>query len=81
MKRRLYCEILLTLHPNMLTNTLRTLKEDGLVTRTVYAEVPPRVEYGISDRTRTLLPHINSLIEWAKDNMTAILSDRASCKR
>lgn len=64
----------------MLTNTLRTLKEDGLVTRTVYAEVPPRVEYGISDRTRTLLPHINSLIEWAKDNMTAILSDRASCK-
>ena len=65
----------------MLTNTLRTLKEDGLVTRTVYAEVPPRVEYSISDRTRTLLPHINSLIEWAKDNMTAILSDRASCKR
>lgn len=65
----------------MLTNTLGTLKEDGLVTRTVYAEVPPRVEYSISDRTRTLLPHINSLIEWAKDNMTAILSDRASCKR
>lgn len=61
-------------------STLRTPKEDGLVTRRVCAEVPPRVEYSISDRTRTLLPHINSLIGWAKDNMTAILSDRASCK-
>lgn len=61
----------------MLTNTLRTLEEDGLVTRTVFAEVPPRVEYSITDRTRTLLPHVNSLIGWAKDNMPAILKDRA----
>ena len=50
----------------MLTNTLRTLEEDGLVTRTIYAEVPPRVEYSITDRTRSLLPHVNSLIAWAK---------------
>lgn len=61
----------------MLTNTLRTLEEDGLVTHTVFAEVPPRVEYSITDRTRTLLPHVNSLIGWAKDNMPAILKDRA----
>lgn len=61
----------------MLTNTLRTLEEDGLVTRTIYAEVPPRVEYAITDRTRSLLPHINSLICWAKDNMPDILRDRA----
>lgn len=62
----------------MLTNTLRTLEDDGLITRTVYAEVPPRVEYGITDRTRSLLPHINSLIGWAKDNMPAILKDRVN---
>lgn len=62
----------------MLTNTLRTLQEDGFVTRTAYAEVPPRVEYCITDRTRSLLPHINSLIGWAKENMPAILRDRAS---
>lgn len=60
----------------MLTITLRTLEEDGFVTRTVFAEVPPRVEYSITDRTRSLLPHINALIGWAKDNMPAILHDR-----
>lgn len=65
----------------MLTNTLRTLEEDGLVTRTVYAEVPPRVEYGITDRTRTLFPHINSLIDWAKQNMPAILATRENMRR
>lgn len=62
----------------MLTNTLRTLEEDGLVTRTIYAEVPPRVEYSITDRTRSLLPHVNSLIAWAKENMSTILRDRES---
>ncbi len=60
----------------MLTVTLRTLEEDGLVKRQVYAEVPPRVEYSLTDRARSLLPHINSLITWAKDNMNAILVDR-----
>lgn len=60
----------------MLTNTLRTLEVDGMVTRTIYAEVPPRVEYSITDRTRSLFPHINSLIGWAKENMPAILRDR-----
>lgn len=65
----------------MLTNTLRTLEEDGLVTRTIYAEVPPRVEYSITDRTRSLFPHIDSLIGWAKDNMPAILKDRKAHAR
>lgn len=46
------------------------------VTRTIYAEVPPRVEYSITDRALSLFPHINSLIGWAKDNMPAILRDR-----
>lgn len=60
----------------MLTVTLRTLEEDGFVKRQVYAEVPPRVEYSLTDRAISLLPHINSLITWAKDNMNAILADR-----
>ena len=60
----------------MLTVTLRTLEEDGFVRRQVYAELPPRVEYSLTDRAVSLLPHINSLITWAKDNMNAILVDR-----
>lgn len=60
----------------MLTMTLRTLEEDGFVKRQVYAEVPPRVEYSLTDRAISLLPHINSLIVWAKENMNAILTDR-----
>ena len=60
----------------MLTSTLRTLEEDGYVNRKVYAEVPPRVEYSLTARTRTLLPIVDSLILWAQDNMAAILKDR-----
>lgn len=60
----------------MLTVTLRTLEEDGFVKRKVYAEVPPRVEYSLTERALSLLPHVNSLIGWAKENMEAILEDR-----
>lgn len=62
----------------MLTVTLRTLEEDGFVKRQVYAEVPTRVEYSLTDRATSLLPHINSLIMWAKENMDAILMDRTN---
>lgn len=60
----------------MLTVTLRTLEEDGYVTRTVYPEVPPRVEYTLTHRAHSLLPHINSLLQWAIDNKDAIIKDR-----
>lgn len=60
----------------MLTSTLRNLEEDGLVYRKVYAEVPPRVEYSLTERAHTLLPHINALIGWAKDNMDDIKMSR-----
>ena len=60
----------------MLTSTLRTLEEDGFVYRKVYPEVPPRVEYSLSERALSLLPHVTSLIGWAKENFVAILIDR-----
>lgn len=67
----------------MLTVTLRTLEDDGYVTRTVYPEVPPRVEYALTPRTYSLLPHINAVIEWAIENKDAIMKDRkkANAKR
>lgn len=64
----------------MLTNTLRNLEADGMLTRTVYAEVPPRVEYTLTDRGRSVWPHIDNLVRWAKENMTAILADRVRHK-
>ena len=60
----------------MLTTTLRTLEEDGFVTRTIYPEVPPRVEYALTARAFSLLPHIRSLVAWAKENMEPIIRDR-----
>ena len=60
----------------MLTVTLRTLEEDGLVNRKIYPQVPPKVEYSLTNRATTLLPHINSLILWAKENMEDIIRDR-----
>lgn len=60
----------------MLTVTLRTLEEDGYITRTIYPEVPPRVEYMLTARAKSLLPHITSLIGWALENMEQIVRDR-----
>ena len=65
----------------MLTVTLRTLEEDGYVTRTVYPEVPPRVEYALTPRAHSLLPHVNALIGWAKENNDAIMADRKRAAR
>ena len=60
----------------MLTQALRDLEADGLVLRHVYAEVPPRVEYELTARSRSLLPHIHDLVDWALDNLSDIVKDR-----
>ena len=64
----------------MLTVTLRTLEEDGLVKRQIYAQVPPKVEYSLTKRAMSLLPHIDSLISWAQENMEDIINDRKKHK-
>lgn len=60
----------------MLTTTLRTLEEDRYITRTVYPEVPPRVEYTLTDRAKTLRPILESLLQWSMHNMDDIMQDR-----
>lgn len=60
----------------MLAVTLRTLEEDGYIIRTAYPEVPPRVEYALTDRAHSLLFHVNALIGWALENGEAIMKDR-----
>ncbi|MBO5291617.1 MAG: helix-turn-helix transcriptional regulator [Lachnospiraceae bacterium] len=48
----------------VLTDSLRSMEEDGIITRTVYPEVPPRVEYALSDLGKTLKPILDSMVEW-----------------
>jgi len=60
----------------MLTLTLRTLVRDGLVTRTPYATVPPRVDYELTDLGRTLLDPLTALDAWANAHRDDILAAR-----
>jgi DNA-binding HxlR family transcriptional regulator len=61
----------------MLTQTLRTLERDRLVTRTLYAQVPPRVEYEITALGRELLTQILPLWRWIVENLPAFEAARA----
>ena len=54
--------------PKVLTDTLKNLESDGLVHRELYAEIPPRVEYWLTGKGKSLMPHIHALIAWAIEN-------------
>lgn len=48
----------------VLTDSLRSMENDGLITRTVFPEVPPRVEYALSDLGKSLKPILDAMVEW-----------------
>ncbi|WP_144759565.1 helix-turn-helix domain-containing protein [Curtobacterium sp. 9128] len=56
----------------MLTQTLRALERDGLVTRTVFPEIPPHVEYALTDAGRALRTVLQPLEDWATSNMADV---------
>ena len=60
----------------MLTVTLKHLEQDGLVTRTVYPQIPPKVEYQLTELGRSLLGQLINLSKWATENMNHILRAR-----
>ncbi len=60
----------------MLTVTLRNLERDGLIHRTIYPEVPPRVEYRLSDLGCTLLGTIQALVHWTEEHQVEIARAR-----
>jgi DNA-binding HxlR family transcriptional regulator len=55
---------LVGISPKTLTDRLRTLEEHGIVERTMYAEIPPRVEYRLTDHGRTVEPIVRALADW-----------------
>ncbi len=57
----------------MLTQQLRSLEEDGLITRTIYPVVPPKVEYRLSEFGRTLTPVLDAIACWGTENNTQIV--------
>jgi DNA-binding HxlR family transcriptional regulator len=65
----------------MLTKTLRRLERDGLVTRTMYTEVPPRVEYELSPTGRELLLQVSPLWTWIVENIDGFSAARQRIDR
>lgn len=54
--------------PKVLSDTLKVLEADNLISRNIYAEIPPRVEYSLTEKGRSLMPILNSLLNWAQEN-------------
>ena len=63
----------------MLSQTLKNLEQSHLVHREVYAEVPPRVEYSLTETGLSLMPSIISLIEWAQEHFNEVVTE-SNCK-
>jgi len=61
--------LMIGITPKMLSQVLRELEEDQLINRTVYFEMPPRVEYSLTDSARTLMPAIEMISMWGQDQM------------
>ena len=65
----------------VLTNTLRGLERDGIVTRRLYASVPPRVEYSLTDLGRSLGGLVEGICDWAEANIEQVQQARAAYDR
>src|SRR5580658_5996549 len=65
----------------MLTVTLRSLEADGLVSRKMYAVIPPRVEYELTEMGQSLLPLVQALEGWAEENIGEIKENRQKFDR
>jgi DNA-binding HxlR family transcriptional regulator len=55
-----------TITPRMLTHQLRALEREGIIKRKIYLQVPPKVEYSLTARGKTLLPIVSEMCRWAK---------------
>lgn len=77
-KKMRYSEIhekMLDCSQKMLSQTLKNLESNKLINRKVYPEVPPRVEYSLTELGISLLGPLKVLVEWAQENMNKIIKD------
>lgn len=65
----------------VLSSCLRTLEADNLVNRKIYPVVPPKVEYSLTELSKTLIPHLEGLTSWAIENFDQITKHRAKYNR
>jgi DNA-binding HxlR family transcriptional regulator len=65
----------------MLTLTLKGLEQDGLVTRTMYPTIPPRVDYELTELGRKLIVPLRALSKWARENRPAMLAAREAFRK
>ena len=63
--------------PKVLTETLRSMERDGLITRSVTASVPPRVDYELTDLGESIIKPIQALREWAEGHVQEVEAHRA----
>lgn len=70
------CRKIPDISSRVLASTLRALEADGLVNRQFFQEVPPRVEYSLTETGKSLVPIINQLTKWAQKNMKTIIEHR-----
>lgn len=64
----------------VLSQVLRQLTADGIIRRELFPDVPPRTEYSLTALGQTLLPHVEALISWSRDNFDTIMSNRQNQK-
>ncbi len=60
----------------VMSQVLRQLTTDGIIRRELFADVPPRTEYSVTEFGNTLLPHVRALIDWGRANFDQIMSNR-----
>ena len=76
---RRFSELRVPMHrvsAKVLAETLRALERDGMITRTAYEEIPPRVEYALTPLGRTLFPAMEACRVWAAEHLPAVLDAR-----
>ena len=60
----------------VLSQVLRQLTTDGIIRRELFPDVPPRTEYSVTEFGRTLLPHVEALLNWGRENFEQIMMNR-----